>query len=162
MSPKIIIAYLISIVLLVGIIVWVGSKGATTTVKSDDPNRPVAIIIGDSNFDFGRMLVSDIRNKVFEVKNDGKSDLELTNVSTSCDCTYTYITASGQKSPKFTMHGTSSWKGEVKPGETAQIDVIYEPAIMPVQGRVERMVSVATNDPNNPKLMFNVTAEVTE
>lgn len=162
MSIKLIVGYILSVIILIGIIVFIGSKGTTTTAGKDDPSRPVATIIGEADFDFGAMKNSDIRTNIFEVKNTGKSDLELTNVSTSCDCTYVFVTASGVKSPRFTMHGTNAWKGKVSPGQTAQIDVIYEPAIMPVQGTVERVVSVVTNDPNNPELKFSISADVVE
>ena len=161
MSIKIIVGYLIGIIILIGIIVFVGSREATSTVSKDDPNRPVAGV-SQLNYDFGAMKNSDIRTKTFEVKNSGKSDLELTNVSTSCDCTYVYVTASGQKSPKFTMHGTTTWKGVVKPNQTAQVEVVYEPAIMPVQGKVERIVTITTNDPEHEMLEFKVSAEVSD
>ena len=160
MSIKLIVGYILGIIILIAIIIYAGSRGTTTTASKDDPNRPIAIIQGASSFDLGKMTNRDIRSKTFEIKNNGKNDLELINVATSCDCTYVYVTTNGQKSPKFTMHGTTDWKGIIKSGEKAQIEVIYEPAIMPVNGMVERIVTITTNDPEHQSLEFKVQAEV--
>ena len=159
MSPKIIIGYILGVIILMGIFIVVGSKGTTTTAKIDDPNRPVATA-NTTSFDFGKMTNQDIRQKTFEITNTGKSDLLLTQVATSCDCTYAYVTTGGTKSPKFTMHAKSSWRGKIAPSESAQVEVIYEPAIMPVQEKVERIVTVTTNDPKHETLEFKVQAEV--
>ena len=159
MSPKIIIGYILGVIILMGIIIVVNSKGTITTTKIDDPNRPVATA-NTTSFDFGKMTNQDIRSKTFEITNTGKSDLLLTQVATSCDCTYVYVTTGGTKSPKFTMHAKLSWRGKIAPNESAQVEVIYEPAIMPVQGKVERIVTVTTNDPKHETLEFKVQAEV--
>ena len=161
MSPKIIIGYILGVIILMGIFIVVGSKGTTTTAKIDDPDRPVATA-NTTLFDFGKMTNKDIRQKTFEITNTGKSDLLLTQVATSCDCAYVYVTAGGTKSPKFTMHAKSAWRGKVAPGELAQVEVIYEPAIMPVQGKVERIVTITTNDPEHQTLEFKVQAEVSD
>ena len=161
MSPKIIIGYILGVIILMGIFIVVGSKGTTTTAKIDDPNRPVATA-NTTSFDFGKMTNQDIRSKTFEITNTGKSDLLLTQVATSCDCTYAYVTTGGTKSPKFTMHAKSSWRGKIAPSESAQVEVIYEPAIMPVQEKVERIVTVTTNDPKHETLEFKVQAEVSD
>lgn len=162
MSAKAIIGYLIGLMVVIGLIIWLGARGTTTSsFSASDPNRPVATAT-DPTFDFGDMTNKDIRTKVFTIRNTGKSDLSLTRVSTSCDCTYAYITANGAKSEKFTMHGTSNWSANVKPNEEAQVEVVYEPAIMPVHGSVTRMVTVVTNDPATPEVMFNVSANLTD
>lgn len=161
MNPKAILGYLIGLALLTGGLVWLGARGTVATTSVDDPDRPVATAASDT-FDFGAMTNKDIRQTTFTVTNDGRSDLVLSQVSTSCDCTYAYVTVGGEKSPKFTMHGRSSWSAAVAPGESATVEVVYEPAIMPVTGPVTRQVSVATNDPARPNLDFTVTANVTE
>jgi len=109
------------------------------------------------------MSVKDIKEHNFTIINDGKSELTLNNVMTSCDCTYVYIIkADKTESPKFTMHGDNSWKTSIQPGQSATVRVVYEPAIMPVFGAVERFVMVATNDPDHQKLEFKITAQVAE
>lgn len=162
MDNKSIIGYLIVVIILVVGLVMLGSRNtAPATASPDDPNRPQAVV--DSKlFDFGDMSNNDIRDHVFSVTNNGQSDLVLSQVSTSCDCTYAYITANGETSPKFTMHGTNKWSTNVKSGERAEIKIVYEPAIMPVHGPVTRMVAITTNDPVNPTLEFNISANLTD
>lgn len=162
MNVKFTLSYIFSLLILIGILVYFGSKNTTTTASKTDSNRPIATVIGETSSDLGKITNNDIRSKVFEIKNTGKNDLEILNVATSCNCTYVYVTINSQKSPKFTMHGTNNWKGIVKSDETAQIEVIYEPALMPVQGKIERIVTVTTNDPEHQTLEFNVTAEVND
>jgi hypothetical protein len=160
MSLKAIIFYVLGLFFLIGLLVVFGSERArTSSFTANNLERPIAQLETD-HADFGEMTNQEIKSYTFKVTNVGKSDLELTQVSTSCDCTYAYITAGGQKSHKFTMHGHNDWIGKVAPGQSATVEVIYEPAIMPVQGSVERIVTVATNDPVQPTLTFHVTANV--
>lgn len=160
MKVSYIVLFVIIIAAIIGLAVWVGSDSTISTSNSDDPNRPIAEA-KEKEFDFGEMNAKDVKEHNFEIKNSGKNDLILSQVSTSCDCTYVYIiNSAGEKSPKFTMHGISNWQIKIKSGEAATLQVIYEPAIMPVEGAVERFISIATNDPNNPKLEFNIKAKV--
>lgn len=160
MSTKSILIYLTVVVGLVGLLIWFGSKGATVTVANiDDPSRPVATV-AETSFDLGSLSVRDIKRHTFTIKNTGLSDLTLARVTTSCNCTYAYITIDGRRSPQQTMHGSNGWSDSVKPGETADIEVDYEPALMPVSGPVERTVSVTTTDPVTSTVTFTVRANV--
>lgn len=162
MSFKTIIGYLVVLAILVGgVLVW-GMRGAAPAVTSvNDPNRPQAVVDA-TTFDFGSMTNQDIREREFTITNNGQNELVLSQVSTSCDCTYAYITANNETSPRFTMHDTNSWSVSLKKGEKATVKVVYEPSIMPVQGQVSRLVSVTTNDPNQPTITFTVNANVTK
>lgn len=162
MSGKQIALFLIIIIGLVGLLVWLGSRGGIApTTDASDPNRPIATVT-DTDFDLGAMAVSEIKNHVFQIKNTGLSDLTLARVTTSCNCTYAYITTGGRRSPQQTMHGSNGWSDVVRPGETADVEVVYEPALMPVSGVVERTVSVTTTDPVTPTVTFTVRANVSE
>jgi len=161
MSTKSIFIYLIVVILLIAVLTFFGSNQVSqTTASLNDPSRPQAMLEVDQ-FDFGDMTNDDIKEHEFTITNNGEQDLILTKVSTSCDCTYAYIIKDQQSSPKFTMHGTSNWSINLKKGEQVIVKVVYEPAIMPTQGRVSRVVSVATNDPANPTISFTVNANVT-
>lgn len=165
MKKAALLLFVVAALVIVGVGVAVGSSRARPVATIAGPNNPGHAPHAETTAtkqDFGRVRVQDVRTAKFLIKNIGGNPLELTNVSTSCDCTYAYITASGKKSPKFTMHGTTSWVGTVAPQESAELEVIYEPKIMPVQGAVERMVTVTTNDPDHPTIMFTVTADVSE
>lgn len=110
--------------------------------------------------DLGQMLVSDIKTADFNIKNIGARPLVISNITTSCGCTFAQVEIDGQKSPRFSMHTTAVWTGEIAPGQGAKITAIYEPAIMPVKGKVERMVYIKTNDPARQNLTMTVTAVV--
>jgi len=152
---------IISIIIIAA--VWIGSsvsESSTPTYSKDDPNRP-NVKLSEKSFDFGEINIKETRAHIFKITNVGKSDLNLSRVSTSCDCTYAYIiNANGEQSPKFSMHDTSSWQMALKPQESASLKVYYKPSIMPVEGAVDRTINVVTNDPTNPNLEIKITATV--
>ncbi|MEK7461189.1 MAG: DUF1573 domain-containing protein [Patescibacteria group bacterium] len=162
MSVKLLITYILGVIVLVGALVLLGSSTTTKlqTYTASDAARPIATV-ETNQFDFGAMTNQDIKSTKFTIQNTGQNDLALTNVSTSCDCTYAYLRVGDTESPRFTMHGTKDWSASVPANTSAELEVIYEPAIMPVQGQVSRTVTVATNDPEHPTLTFTVTANVT-
>jgi hypothetical protein len=100
--------------------------------------------------------------KTFQIKSVGESDLEITNVKTSCMCTEAKVTISKKDSPTFGMHSRSGWKGVVKPGETAEVKVVFDPLFHGPQGTglITRLVSFNTNDANSPTVEFKLTGNV--
>ena len=110
--------------------------------------------------DLGQMKVSDVKSADFIIKNVGQKPLQVTNVSTSCNCTFAQLSINGKLSPRFSMHKNPSWTGEIEPGKEAKITVTYEPSLMPVKGTVERDVLFTTNDPQNQNISLKVTAVV--
>jgi len=106
------------------------------------------------------MKVSDDKSANFKIKNIGQKPLQLSNISSSCNCTFGQVIINGKESDVFGMHNVSDFAGEVFPGKEAIIKVTYRPSIMPVYGVIEREVYVSTNDPENPKLIFKVKANV--
>lgn len=58
------------------------------------------------------------------------------------------------------MHSKDSYIAEIAPNKEAKLKVIYRPYIMPVYGQVEREAYLSTNDPQNPKLVFKIKAQV--
>jgi hypothetical protein len=141
-------------------ILWYSATQTIKTFSADDPNRPVAAL-SQSIFDFGEMKLSEVRDHDFSLKNTGKSDLVLTQIVTSCDCTFAQIISpDGTKSPEFSMQNNSDWQTKVKPDQSVTLKITYKPALMPVSGPVKRVVDLATNDPANPKLEVTITAKV--
>ena len=97
-----------------------------------------------------------------QFKNTGESHLELTNFKTSCMCTETQISINGEKSPVFGMNTISDWKGVVRPGETAVVNVVFDPMFHGPQGTgpITRIVSFDTNDSGNRTVEFRLTGNV--
>lgn len=106
--------------------------------------------------DLGEMKVADVRSKDFEIKNIGENPLQITSVSSSCNCVVGQIVYKGQTSREYGMHAPGKLVNEIAVGDTAIVRVIYKPYIMPVYGPVTRDVYVGTNDPQNPRLTFTV------
>lgn len=127
--------------------------------KTTDKERP-QVQVKNNFLDFGKMKVSDEKKGEFNIKNIGQKPLQVFAGSSSCSCTFGQVEINGQLTKEFGMHSNSNWVGEIKPGETAKVFVIYRPFVMPVYGLVEREVYLSTNDPQNPKISFKVRAFV--
>lgn len=135
------------------------SKVDTVVYSVSDRERPKAQI--PSLFaDLGNMKVNDEKTADFIIENGGTKPLQLSKISSSCDCSFGKVTIEGKVSPEFGMHSRNNWVGTVDPGKKATLSVIYRPYIMPVKGVVTRDVYVSTNDPENERLTFSVKAIV--
>lgn len=164
MTKKLIIGLLIGFLgFLIGIYYLVQRDNSTqvlfTSYKLEDKEKP-KVEVKQTSQDLGQMKVSDEKSKDFIMKNIGSRNLILSNISSSCGCTVGQVIYQGEKSPEFGMHSKSAFAKEILPGKEAAIRVIYRPYVMPVYGLVEREVYVETNDPQNSKLTFKVTAMV--
>lgn len=164
MNNKIIIGIIIFSVVVIGgsyFLVAGGQKQtpAITSYSLNDKERP-KVEAKITSFDLGKMKVSEDKSANFKIKNIGQKPLQLSNISSSCNCTFAQVVINGKESDLFGMHNISDFAGEVLPGKEATVKVIYRPSIMPVYGPVEREVYVSTNDPENPKLVFKVKANV--
>ncbi|OGY22708.1 MAG: hypothetical protein A2126_03890 [Candidatus Woykebacteria bacterium GWB1_45_5] len=136
-----------------------GKTAGVTTYSATDKDKP-KINIETADFDFGQVGVEETKVKEIKIKNEGTKPLEMTNFSTSCDCTFAQVVINGQESPKFSMHGSPAWKGTLEPGKEATLKAIYEPSIMPVKGKVGRVIYFKTNDPLSSDISIRFTAEV--
>ena len=141
----------ITIVVFGGIILAaIKSQGIPITqYKITDAERPQLEIL-ETNFDFGQMKLSEIKTKEIVIKNRGRKPLVISDLITSCDCTFAQLLVDGRESPRFSMRRDSKWRDEISPAGEAKLRIIYEPRIMPVQGRVRREIVFKTNDPSSP------------
>ena len=142
--------------------ILVGNQAPTPTLavySAADKEKPKAET-KVTTFDLGEMKVSDEKSGEFRIKNTGDKPLQLSKISSSCNCTFVQIIIDGKESDLFGMHSVSAFAGEIAPGKTAEVKVIYRPYIMPVYGVIEREGYIETNDPENRKLVFKVKANV--
>ncbi len=160
-DPVILGIIAVTVVIFAGIIIAVAASGGTPVdnYKITDMERP-SIEVSERNFDFGKTKVSEIKTKEIEIKNRGNKPLIISNVFTSCDCTFAQFVIAGQESDKFSMQRDRKWRGEIQPGATATLKIIYEPRLMPVKGNVSRSIFFQTNDPQNPSVTINFAAYV--
>lgn len=160
-DPIILGIIIITVVILAGVfIVALTSSGTPIeSYKITDAERP-SLEISERNFDFGKMKLDEIKTKDIEIKNSGKKPLIVSNVLTSCDCTFAQFVINAEASKKFSMQKDQKWRGEIQPNTSATLKIIYEPRLMPVKGDVSRSILFKSNDPQNPSININFTAYV--
>ena len=117
-----------------------------TKYTAVDQDRP-KLEIGETSFDFGQMKVDDIKVQEIPLKNAGTKPLIISDIYTSCDCTYAEVVIGGATSARFSMNRNMTWQGEIPAGQSATLKIFYEPRIMPVKGVVRRQIYFRTNDP---------------
>lgn len=91
--------------------------------------------------DFGTVLQGKIVEHSFPFTNTGDADLVIEEVSTPCGCT-----------------AVLADKTVVAPGEASSIDVTYDSAAR--SGVVERIITVLSNDPEEPEMELTLVAHV--
>jgi len=161
MDPFILVIIISIIVVMVGGVIFaLKATGKPMELYSASATERPQVELNTKKQDLGQMKVSDVKSAEFIIKNVGQKPLQLTNVSTSCNCTFAQIEIEGKKSPRFSMHQNPNWIGEIESQKEAKITATYEPSLMPVKGAVERDVLFTTNDPQNPNISLKVTAAV--
>ena len=156
MNLKVILIFSIVI-----IVAMVGGRWRWTRNQADlgvpDPKVFSKVeVVGESISDIGEMKVADVKSRDFVIKNIGDQPLQITSVSSSCNCTVGQIVYQGKVSREYGMHAPGGFINQIAVGDTAIVRVIYKPYIMPVYGPVTRDVFVGTNDPDNPRRTFTV------
>lgn len=120
------------------------------------PKARPQITLNAESYDWGDISeAKGVAVTFFELKNEGKKDLAINKLDTSCGCTSAAIIYQGNEGPRFAMagHGIESptnWKVMIPPGESAQLKVYYDPGIHKgFRGPATREISVFSNDPIN-------------
>ena len=165
------IIFIICAIVVLSLSIFLGSKylgqgkgqgnvrGVSSYVK-DDPAAP-KLDLTEKTFEFGKIQISDVAKHDFKIKNIGKNPLVISSLTTSCHCTSAILKVPGQDdTPATGMHKMQPWTREIVTGGEAVVEVIYEPAKMPVRGAVNRIIYLQTNDPNNSDPKLEINAEV--
>lgn len=155
MTPKTIIISLAGILIFTFGAIWLVTRNQTPEIIPD-ANVFSKVEVKETSADLGEMKVADVRSRDFVIKNIGDNPLQITSVSSSCNCTFAQIIYKDQTSKEYGMHAPGGFVNQIAVGDTAVVRVIYKPYIMPVYGPVTRDVYVGTNDPDNPRLTFTV------
>ncbi len=127
-------------------------------------DRP-KISIDPTSYDLGDVSVSGgVVNTEAIVKNDGKSDLVIENIETSCMCTTAVVTTDGVESPVFGMNmgdgkHPTGWSGTINPGDSAVLTIYYNPQMhSEMRGPLTRTIKVFSNDPVELQKEFRIEA----
>lgn len=157
-DKKIIIGFVVLTLLILGGGVYILSV-TTTNPATISSSQNAKASVDQKTHDWGTIPYSGGNiSKTFTIKNTGTDILQLTNIKTSCACTFAQLIIDGKTSPKFGMHTTSSWAGEVAAGKEASLTVVFDPAFHGPTGvgPMERLISMQTSDINNPNLEFSL------
>lgn len=124
------------------------SVGVSATIEEDfsslTPEQLAAAPSANfepTTFDFGDMKQGDKKSHTFMLKNEGKTDLIIRKVRSSCGCT-----------------AVAPSKSTIAPGETAPIDVTFDSRGK--RGRQSKSITVITNDPKNPTATLRISSNV--
>ncbi|MCD4770247.1 MAG: DUF1573 domain-containing protein [Bacteroidales bacterium] len=108
--------------------------------KAELETAPVAKF-ETTRFDFGTINQREKTDVSFKFKNEGKSDLIIRKVRSSCGCTT--VTPANMV---------------IKPGETSTIDAVFDAGAR--KGKQHKGITVITNDPKNSQINLIVSGEV--
>lgn len=99
------------------------------------------IVISPMSYDMGDIKEGDKVTKIFTIKNEGSSTLNIKDVKVSCGCT--------AAKPK---------KNDLEPGESTEMEVTFNSSGR--EGKQSKTVYVETNDPANSSARVTFTANV--
>lgn len=160
-SDSFVIWIIVVTVLILGGAVYFGSKiGLSAQVTTDSQ---VSVAVKENRFDWGTIDINGgIVSKTFTITNEGSAPLKLYEVKTSCTCTTAQLKTADQTSKKFAMHDRNTDVFEVQPQETAELVITFDPAFHGPSGvgPASRVVTINTNDVENPTLTFQLMANV--
>jgi hypothetical protein len=110
--------------------------------KEQLDNAPV-IKVESTTVDLGKIKGATQNEVVFNFKNEGKNDLMIRFIRSTCGCTAV------QQGPQ----GVG-----IKPGESSTIKAVFNSGSY--SGKVTKAIYVYTNDPKNSELVLMLTADV--
>ncbi|MBI2474357.1 MAG: DUF1573 domain-containing protein [Candidatus Taylorbacteria bacterium] len=130
-----IISVIATVVVVIGGMFWLGMSSAgsrATLVPEKTSTEGSALRSAESAFDFGTISMKDGNvETVFTVTNSTSTDITVSKVTTSCMCTQAYVEGPTEKKGPFGMEGmglrNSSISQTLKPGESIDVRVIYDP-----------------------------------
>ena len=112
------------------------------SVSAQNPATP-KLTIPSLEHSFGSVKAGTPLTYSFEIKNEGKADLEIKSVSPSCGCT------------------TSKYDKVIAPGKTGSV-TLEVAKTDGYKGEVSKTASVTTNDPNHQNFTLTLRATFTE
>lgn len=133
---------MINWVVILGIGFFLGSVDLST-VQAIETNKSPQIRISPESWDFGKVTEFKTQTHNFEVKNMGNEVLSIKNVSTTCNCTKAEIS-----------------QNKLEPGETAELEVSFEPDLTNAQGKLKRNIYIESNDPQHPTKIISILLEL--
>jgi len=153
-TSNILYALIVLSVIVIGLGVYQSGERTLSAQAAPAPIQAVkdgALVSPRPYYDFGTVSMRNgTVSTTYRIKNRGAAALPFDKIYTSCMCTTAeLITASGRTQGPFGMPGHGPLKpatGQLAPGETALLKVVFDPAAHGPAGvgRIERVVTVET------------------
>lgn len=155
-QTNIFVVWAVVAVLVVGTIgiIWMARPSAQnqkTDLAASNSGTVDVFELSEPMFDFGEISMSKGKvNHTFQLKNAGTESVKLARLYTSCMCTSAILIKNGDKFGPFGMQGHGyipRINKEFSPGDTAGLEVIFDPAAHGPAGvgYVERVVYLETS-----------------
>ncbi len=130
-------------------------------VADGAPRLWVTGIDDKATYDMGDVQSGDKKVSNFTVKNVGKADLVINQMYTSCGCTVAEFAGRQVTDDPFNPPIV------IKPGDSAPLNITYDPKLIQDEGKVDKFVQIFSNDPAAKKIegdwlesRFRLTANV--
>lgn len=149
-----IIGTVLTVLVLAGIFI-LGEKNIDKTGAAD---KPSVLQASETIYDFGTISMAKGNvEKLFSIANSTDKDITIKTVTTSCMCTKAYIVNGDSEKGPFAMPGMGYVPPAnelLKPGESRNIKVVYDPAAHGPAGvgPVDRFVYLVDSNGGNIKL----------
>ena len=99
------------------------------------------MVFEESTFNFGTITEGEKVNHTFKFRNDGKQDLFIRKISTSCGCTV-----------------VNKKTDVIKPGESSVIDITFNSSGK--SNRQNKSITIICNDPKNSQQILHIVGDV--
>jgi hypothetical protein len=104
-------------------------------------SQPAITVVGGTEFSFGTITTAAPVERLITLRSTGSDTLVIEAVFANCGCT-----------------GTLLSQENIAPGDSGRLAVSFNPGTF--SGHIEKSVHVRTNDPAQPDITINFTAEV--
>lgn len=123
---------------------WIAAVMVLTLLLSACGGQPI-ISLAESNLDFGDVVNGEVVVREIGVQNEGKGDLIIEAVTTSCGCTQAAIEPM-----------------TISPGNSGTLTVEFDSGAHgpDLTGELIRQVFIATNDPEQPETVLELAANI--
>jgi len=147
------VIYAVSVLIVLAALIFVSYEADSKKQVDISVSSESVLSVVNNNFNFEVLEMKDGKVKHdFEVQNNGSESVVIKKVYTSCACTTASIlNADGDSYGLFGMQGHKGFalntNIEVKPGESAKVTAIYDPAAHGPKGigKIKRIIYLDTN-----------------
>jgi hypothetical protein len=136
---------IIKVLTIKGIVIKKEEKPVLTEAQL---KKAAKITIDKKENNFGKIEKGQMVSYRFTVKNTGKDSLKITSGQSACGCINYKLFVKENSSTTYVL-----------PGKTATLEITYTPQ---GTGKNRDLVTLFTNDPQNPRIALVLTADVVE